>query len=48
MLDIVENNILRIKLIYFSFPPNHITLQLLSTGSTVFDTLEEKQYHVEL
>lgn len=48
MLDIMENNILRIKLMYFSFPPNPTTLQLLFTGSMVFDTSEEKQYHLEL
>lgn len=48
MLHIIENNILRIKLMYFSFPANHITLQFLSTGSMVFDTSEEKQYHLEL
>lgn len=48
MLDIIENNILRIKLMYFSFPPNHITLQLLYTGSMIFDTSEEKQYDLEL
>lgn len=38
MLDIIDDNILRIKI---------ITLQLLCMESVVFDMSEEKQYHVE-
>ena len=47
MLDITDDNVLRIKIMHFSFPTSHVTLQLLPMGSVVFDTSEEKQYHLE-